>query len=90
MAAFGSGDHKLIERGFFRDSATSPGRSRTGARRETPGERVVRVPSRGDLVPGQADLIAFTAEEGANFHCQPLGRLLTEERMFNWLEDFMR
>jgi hypothetical protein len=43
-----------------------------------------------DLVPGRADLISFTAEEGANYHCQPLGRLLTEERMFNWLEKFVR
>lgn len=43
-----------------------------------------------DLVPGRSDLITFTAEEGANYHCQPLGRLLTEERMFNWLEDFVR
>jgi hypothetical protein len=43
-----------------------------------------------DLVPGKGHLIAFTAEEGANYHCQPLGRLLTEERMFNWLEDFVR
>jgi hypothetical protein len=28
----------------------------------------------------------FTAEEGASFHCQPTGRLLTENRMFDWLE----
>ncbi|MBE3560720.1 MAG: prolyl oligopeptidase family serine peptidase [Ktedonobacteraceae bacterium] len=42
-----------------------------------------------DLLPVRADLVAFSAEEGANYHCQPLGRLLTEERMFNWLEDFV-
>lgn len=39
------------------------------------------------LVPG-ADLVAFTAAEGAGSHCQPMGRLLTEQRMFDWLEEF--
>lgn len=43
-----------------------------------------------DLLPGKGHLVAFTAEEGANYHCQPMGRLLTEERTFNWLEDFVR
>ncbi len=43
-----------------------------------------------DLIPGRASLVAFSAQEGANYHCQPMGRLLTEERMFNWLEDFVR
>jgi hypothetical protein len=48
--------------------------------------------------PGQANqlasltakvstLIAFTAAEGANYHCQPLGRTLTAQRMFDWLDD---
>lgn len=36
---------------------------------------------------GQAELIRFRAAEGANFHVQPLGRLLTENRMFDWLEE---
>jgi hypothetical protein len=31
-------------------------------------------------------LVRFTAAEGANFHCQPMGRILTHERMFDWLE----
>lgn len=39
------------------------------------------------LVPGRADLVLFTAEEGADYHCQPLGRLLTEQRMFDWLAE---
>ena len=42
------------------------------------------------LVPGRADLVRFTAREGANFHCQPMGRLLTEQRMFDWLDQFVR
>lgn len=33
----------------------------------------------------RADLLAFTAREGAAYHCQPTGRLLTENRMFDWL-----
>jgi hypothetical protein len=40
-----------------------------------------------DLLPGRADLVAFTAAEGANFHCQPQARLLTDQRMFDWLAD---
>ena len=36
---------------------------------------------------GQAELVRFTAGEGANFHVQPMGRLLTENRMFDWLEE---
>ncbi len=31
-------------------------------------------------------LVRFTAAEGANFHCQPMGRMLTHERMYDWLE----
>lgn len=27
----------------------------------------------------------FSATEGANGHCQPLGRELTEQRVFDWL-----
>jgi hypothetical protein len=42
------------------------------------------------LIADRAHLVAFSAQEGANYHCQPMGRLLTEERMFNWLEDFVR
>jgi hypothetical protein len=29
--------------------------------------------------------VHFTADEGANFHCQPMARLLTDQRMFDWL-----
>jgi hypothetical protein len=32
-------------------------------------------------------LVGFTAAEGANFHCQPMARLLTHERMFDWLDE---
>lgn len=38
------------------------------------------------LVPG-ATLVRFTAAEGADGHCQPLARALTEQRMFDWLDE---
>ena len=38
------------------------------------------------LLPGETELVRFTAAEGANYHCQPLARLLTEQRMFDWLD----
>lgn len=48
--------------------------------------------------PGQSKILAdgtggpvessrFTAADGANFHCQPMARQLTDERMFDWLDD---
>jgi hypothetical protein len=38
------------------------------------------------LVPGST-YARFTQTEGASFHCQPLARELTEQRMFDWLDD---
>jgi hypothetical protein len=40
-----------------------------------------------DLLPGAKAIIEFTQDEGANLHCQPMGRQLTHQRMFDWLED---
>ncbi|MDX5312744.1 MAG: dipeptidyl aminopeptidase, partial [Rhodococcus sp. (in: high G+C Gram-positive bacteria)] len=40
-------------------------------------------------LPGVKELVAFTAAEGANFHCQPLGRALTDQRMFDWLDTML-
>ncbi len=40
-----------------------------------------------DLLTGAKELVEFTRDEGANFHCQPMGRQLTNQRMFDWLED---
>ncbi len=37
-------------------------------------------------LPGEKVLQHFTAAEGANFHCQPLARTLTDQRMFDWLD----
>jgi hypothetical protein len=41
-----------------------------------------------ELVAGRADLIRFTAEKGAAYPCRPTGRLLIENRMFDWLAAF--
>ncbi len=38
------------------------------------------------LVPG-ATLATFSDGEGASGHCQPLARALTEQRMFDWLDE---
>jgi dienelactone hydrolase len=41
----------------------------------------------GSLLPGEHAVVPFTAAEGANFHCQPLARTLTEQRMLDWLDE---
>lgn len=38
------------------------------------------------LIPG-AQLLELTEAEGASFHCQPLARELTEQRVFDWLDE---
>jgi len=39
------------------------------------------------LTPSVSTLARFTAAEGADFHVQPLARALTEQRMFDWLDE---
>lgn len=39
------------------------------------------------MLGSRAELLQFSAEDGAALHCQPTGRLLTELAMFDWLED---
>jgi len=34
-------------------------------------------------------IVRFTAEEGANWHCEPKGRSLYDQRMFDWLATVM-
>lgn len=43
-----------------------------------------------DMVSGPAQVVRFTANEGANFHCQPLARLQIEPRLFDWLAPLMK
>lgn len=40
-----------------------------------------------ESVGGPVVLCQFTAAEGSNFHCQPMARRLTAERMLDWLDD---
>lgn len=57
---------------------------------------LVTSPEKEQFWPGQSErlaamvpdatLLPFTADEGADYHCQPLARLLTDERMFDWLD----
>ncbi|WP_431219405.1 alpha/beta hydrolase family protein [Leifsonia xyli] len=39
------------------------------------------------LTPEVSTLLRFTEAEGADFHVQPLARALTEQRMFDWLDE---
>lgn len=59
---------------------------------------LITSPEREQFWPGQAEklaeltepvstLVPFTAAEGADFHCQPLARSLTDQRMFDWLDE---
>lgn len=41
------------------------------------------------MLPGEKTVSSFSAAEGANWHCQPLARTLTEQRMFDWLDDVL-
>lgn len=40
-----------------------------------------------DLTKGVSTLVPFSAAEGADEHCQPLARALTDQRMFDWLDE---
>jgi hypothetical protein len=42
-----------------------------------------------DLLPKEKEIIKFTRAEGANFHCQPLGRQLTNMMMLDWLQEHL-
>jgi hypothetical protein len=42
-----------------------------------------------DLLPGDKDLVKFTAAEGADGHCEPLGRAVRDARVFDWLDRYL-
>ena len=42
-----------------------------------------------DKLPGEKAILRFTRDEGANFHCEPAGLALRDERVFDWLEDVL-
>jgi hypothetical protein len=39
-----------------------------------------------DLLPGERELVRFTAEEGAGRHCEPMASGLRDARVFDWLD----
>jgi hypothetical protein len=40
-----------------------------------------------DGLTGEKVLVPFTREEGANWHCEPMGLGIRNERVFDWLDD---
>ena len=42
-----------------------------------------------DRLPGTKRLVKFTAAEGANRHCEPMGLGLRDARIFDWLDGYL-
>jgi hypothetical protein len=42
-----------------------------------------------DLLPGAKEILPFTQQQGANYHCQPTGRQLTHTQMLDFLADHL-
>lgn len=40
-----------------------------------------------DTLRGPKELARFTREEGANFHCEPVGNLVRNQRILDWLDE---
>jgi hypothetical protein len=40
-----------------------------------------------DALPGNKMLMTFSNAEGAGLHCEPMGRSLLEQRMYDWLDE---
>ncbi|MDN5384451.1 dipeptidyl aminopeptidase [Streptomyces sp. LB8] len=40
-----------------------------------------------DALPGPRELIRFPASEGSHLHCEPMGRAVFEQRVFDWLDE---
>ena len=40
-----------------------------------------------DMLPGTKVLVSFTNAEGAGLHCEPMGRSLLEQRIYDWLDE---
>jgi hypothetical protein len=42
------------------------------------------------MLPGEKQLVSFTAAEGANRHCEPMGLGIRDARIYNWLDGHLR
>ncbi|MGW5345126.1 alpha/beta hydrolase family protein [Streptomyces sp. NPDC004050] len=40
-----------------------------------------------EALPGDKGFVEFVAAEGTDLHCEPLGRALFEQRVFDWLDE---
>ncbi|MEV2274732.1 dipeptidyl aminopeptidase [Nocardiopsis sp. NPDC049922] len=40
-----------------------------------------------DALRGPRELVRFTADEGADLHCEPMGRAVFEQRVLDWLDE---
>ena len=40
-----------------------------------------------NALPGPKLLVPFTKAEGADMHCEPMGRSVLERRMYDWLDE---
>ncbi len=41
-----------------------------------------------EALPGpDKEIVVFTAAEGANWHCEPMGQALADQRIFDWLDE---
>ena len=40
-----------------------------------------------DALPGPKVIVRFNKAEGAEMHCEPMGRSLLEQRMYDWLDE---
>jgi hypothetical protein len=43
-----------------------------------------------NALPGAKVLVPFTKAEGADMHCEPMGRSVLERRMYDWLDETLR
>ncbi len=43
-----------------------------------------------DAVSAPKQIVSFRATEGADLHCEPMGRSLLEQRVFDWLDETLR
>ncbi len=42
-----------------------------------------------DRLRGPRQLVGFTAAEGANRHCEPMGLAVRDTRVFDWLDRYL-
>lgn len=42
-----------------------------------------------DMLPGDKQLVEFTAAEGANRHCEPMGLGIRDARIYDWLDRYL-